>query len=158
MTPPSAADQADSTWHPASAWSGWAEWLAGVPLFVGLSRSHQKRVARLAHLKSYSDGKVLTRAGSRGDAFFVILEGRAHLETPAGHTHELNAGDSFGELALIDGAPRAATVSAIGELTTAKITRADFQKLLKADPEIAVGLLGGMLSILRDMQGAETVA
>ena len=152
MTPPSAADQADSTWHPGSAWSGWAEWLAGAPLFAGLSRSHQKRVARLAHLKSYSDGKVLTRAGSRGDAFFVILEGSAHLETPAGHTHGLKAGDSFGELALIDGAPRAATIVAVGDVSVARIERPAFLELLRQEPLIAVGLARGVVAIIRDLE------
>ncbi len=152
MTPPSAADQADSTWHPASPWSGWAEWLAGVPLFAGLSRGHLKRVARLAHLRSYADGKTLTSAGSRGDAFFVILEGSAHLETPAGHTRELKAGDSFGELALIDGAPRAATIVAVGDVSVARIERAAFLELMREEPPIAIGLARGVVAIIRDLE------
>ncbi|MBE0528286.1 MAG: cyclic nucleotide-binding domain-containing protein, partial [Thermoleophilia bacterium] len=73
---------------------------------------------------------------------------------PSGHSRELGADDCFGELALIDGAPRSATVSAIGELTTAKIMRSDFQKLLKAEPAVAIGLLDGLVGIVRDLQHA----
>ena len=54
----------------------------------------------------------------------------------------------------IDGAPRSATVTAVGELTTAKLDRSAFAKLLKAEPGIAVGLLDGLVAIVRDMEEA----
>ena len=100
--------------------------------------------------------RTATRGPGRrpGDALHIILNGRARVRTPGGHTRALGTDDSFGELALIDGAPRAATVTAVSELTTARIARADFPELLKAEPDIAVGLLDGLVAIVRDLQSA----
>jgi CRP/FNR family transcriptional regulator len=82
----------------------------------------------------------------------IILDGRARVRTPSGHTAVLGEDDCFGELALIDGAPRSATVTAVGELTTAMVTRKEFQKLLKSEPEVAIGLLDGLVRTIRDLQ------
>lgn len=153
MTPPSSAGQADATWIPTAPWPGWAQWLAGIPLFAGLSRREQKRLAGLAKLRTYGDGKTLTQAGARGDAFFAILEGCAQLQTPAGHTRELAAGDSFGELALIDGAPRSATIVTVGDVSVARIERSAFLELLGEEPLIALGLARGVAGIIRGYQG-----
>ena len=105
-------------------------------------------------MKLFTQGSQVVRAGARGDACYVILDGGAQVETPAGHTHKLSEGDYFGELALLDGAPRAATVSAIGSLRTARISRAAFLKLLKDEPAIGVGLAHGRVAIVRDLQEA----
>jgi CRP/FNR family transcriptional regulator, cyclic AMP receptor protein len=74
--------------------------------------------------------------------------------TSAGHRRGLNEGDYFGELALLDGAPRAATVQASCSVAAARISRASFMKLLRSDPEIAVGLAQGLVAIVRDLQEA----
>jgi CRP-like cAMP-binding protein len=131
---------------------GWVPVLARVPLFQALSTRHLRRVARLAELKRYSTGEQVVRAGGRGDAFFVILDGSAQVSPPKGHGKELGEGDYFGELALIDGAPRSATVTAIGTLTTARIARTAFRQLLKDEPAIGVGLANGLVAIVRDLQ------
>jgi CRP-like cAMP-binding protein len=117
-----------------------------------LSQRHLKRVGRLAEMKRFSKGAQVVRAGARGDALYVILDGGAQVKTPSGHTRKLAAGDYFGELALLDGAPRAATVTATGVLTTARIGRTAFQKLLKEEPAIGVGLAHGLVAIVRDLQ------
>lgn len=131
---------------------GWIPVLERVPLFQALSKRHLRRVARLAELKRFKDGAAVVKAGARGDAFYIILDGKARVETPAGHKHDLEAGDYFGELALLDGAPRAATVSATGSLATARIPRSAFQKLLREEPEIGMGLARGLVAIVREMQ------
>jgi CRP/FNR family cyclic AMP-dependent transcriptional regulator len=131
---------------------GWIPVLEQVPLFQALSKRHLGRVARLAELKRFKSGAAVVRAGARGDAFYVMLDGSARVETPDGHTRDLHAGDYFGELALLDGAPRAATVSAIGSLATARIARTGFLKLLRDEPAIGVGLAHGLVSIVRDLQ------
>lgn len=131
---------------------GWVPVLARVPLFQALSKRHLGRVARLADLKRFSAGDQVVRAGARGDAFYVILDGSAQVGTRKGHTKKLGEGDYFGELALLDGAPRSATVSAIGALTTARIARTAFVKLLKEEPAIGVGLAHGLVAIVRELQ------
>jgi CRP-like cAMP-binding protein len=108
-------------------------------------------------VERYEPGATIVVAGAPGDALHVILSGRARVRTPGGHTRALDANDCFGELALIDGAPRAATVTAVSVLTTARITRADFQKLLKAEPDMAIGLLDGVMPTVRDLQSATAV-
>jgi CRP-like cAMP-binding protein len=131
---------------------GWLPVLARVPLFASLSKRHLRHVADLAELKRYQHGTQIVRAGAQGNSFFVILDGSAEVITPAGHRHTLKAGDYFGELALLDGAPRAATVQASSSLATAKISRTAFQQLLKEEPAIGVGLAQGLVAIVRDMQ------
>ena len=131
---------------------GWLLLLRHVGVFEALNEQHLRRVARLFTIERYADGDTVVLAGARGDSLHIILNGRARVRTPGGHTRALGADDCFGELALIDGAPRSATVTAVGELTTAKLSRSAFTKLLKAEPGIAVGLLDGLVEIVRDMQ------
>ena len=103
---------------------GWVPVLSRVPLFQALSTRHLRRVARLAEMKRFSAGEQVVRVGGRGDALYVIL----------------------------DGAPRSATVTAVGVLTTARIARTAFGKLLKEEPAIGVGLAHGLVAIVRDLQ------
>jgi CPA1 family monovalent cation:H+ antiporter len=131
---------------------GWLPVLGRVPLFQALSQRHLRRVGRLAEMKRFKKDTAVVRAGARGDAMYVILDGGALVETPAGHTRKLTEGDYFGELALLDGAPRAATVTATGVLTTARIGRTAFLKLVKEEPSIGIGLARGLLAMVRDMQ------
>jgi CRP-like cAMP-binding protein len=131
---------------------GWLPVLERVPLFQALSKRHLKRVGHLAEMKRFKKGAVIVKAGAKGDSFFVILDGGAEVTTLKGKTKKLEEGDYFGELALLDGAPRAATVTATGVLTTARIGRPAFQKLLKEDPAVGVGLAHGLVAIVRELQ------
>ena len=135
--------------------AAWLPVLGRVELFESLSKRHLKKVGNLAELRRFKKGAVIVREGARGDAFFIILDGDAEVTTASGHKHKLTAGDSFGELALLDGAPRAATVTAANAVTTAAIPRIAFQQLLKDEPSIGVGLAHGLVAIIRDMQADE---
>lgn len=132
----------------------WLMILRHVDVFSALPEQHLHRLAKYVTVERFADGANVVVAGAKGDSLHVILNGRARVRTPGGHSRALATDDCFGELALIDGAPRAATVSAVGELTTARIARADFQKLLKADPAMAIGLLDGVMPTVRDLQAA----
>jgi CRP-like cAMP-binding protein len=138
----------------ATAASEWLPLIALIPLFGALNKRHLRRVLRLAELKRYKAGETVVRVGARGDAFHVVLDGRARVETASGHGHALEPGDHFGELALLDGAPRAATVTATAELTTLRIGRSAFVKLLREEPTMGVGLAKGLVAIVRDLQSA----
>ncbi len=133
---------------------GWLLLLRHVGVFEALNEAHLHRVARLFTIERFADGDNVVIAGAPGDSLHVILNGRARVRTPSGHTATLGADDCFGELALIDGAPRSATVTAVGELTTARLDRAAFTKLLKAEPGIAIGLLDGLVALVRDLEDA----
>jgi CRP-like cAMP-binding protein len=136
----------------------WLMVLRHVGVFEALPERHLHSLARYVTVQRFADGATVVVAGARGDCLHIILNGRARVRTPSGHTRALGADDCFGELALLDGAPRAATVSAVGELTTARVTRTDFQKLLKTEPAMAVGLLDGLVATVRDLQKATVAA
>ena len=131
---------------------GWFPVLERVPLFQSLSKRHLRKVGRVAEMKRFKKGAVVVRAGAKGDAFFVILDGSAEVVTPKGHKRQLKEGDFFGELALLDGAPRAATVTATNVLTTARIGRTGFLQLVKEEPAMGIGLAHGLVALIRDMQ------
>ena len=136
---------------------GWLLLLRHVGVFSALPENHLRRIVPLFHVERFKDGDTVVLAGARGDALYVILNGRARVRTPSGHTRPLGVDDCFGELSLLDGAPRSASVSAVGELTAAMAQRKDFQKMLKSEPGMAVGLLEGLTRTVRDMQQATAV-
>jgi CRP-like cAMP-binding protein len=127
--------------------------LAGVPLFKGVGRRHLRRVIKLIVVREYGDGVRVVRVGSHGEAFHIVLDGKALVEVPGGDEIVLKPGDAFGELALIDGAPRSASVIASQGLMTGRIGRADFRRLIREEPAVAVGLLPGLVGIIRHLEG-----
>jgi CRP/FNR family transcriptional regulator, cyclic AMP receptor protein len=151
-----AADQAEATPEEITGRDalGWLMLARHVGTFQALNEKQLRKVAKLFSIESYADRDTVILAGAPGDSMHVVLNGRARVRTPSGHSVALGADACFGELALIDGAPRSATVTAVGALTTAMLTRPDFSKLLKAEPGIAVGLLDGLVAIVRDMEEA----
>jgi CRP/FNR family transcriptional regulator, cyclic AMP receptor protein len=80
----------------------------------------------------------------------VILDGEVQVKPPGGRVVILKAGDYFGEMSLLDGAPRSANVSAVGEVTTMVIGRTAFTKLLRDEPRIAQVLLRTLATRLRN--------
>jgi len=131
---------------------GWLSALTQVALFRELSGRRLARVVALSELRRYRPGAVVVRAGAQGDAFHIVLDGRARVQVKGRQQPVLGAGDFFGELALLDGAPRAATVVAADELTTARIARAAFLDLLKDEPQVALGVLRGLVAIVRQLE------
>jgi CRP/FNR family transcriptional regulator, cyclic AMP receptor protein len=128
---------------------GWADVLAEIPLFAGLSKRHLNKLARLAKTRRYTRYTPIVREGERGDSFYVILDGTALVKLPGKRAKRLGAGDWFGEMALLDAAPRAATVEAQTEVFAMLLGRTAFLKTLQDEPKIAVGLLQTMAQRLR---------
>jgi len=131
---------------------GWLSLLSEVPLFRALSKRHLRHVTDLVELRRYKEGSTIVRAGTPGESFCIVLDGHARVETPTGQSKMLGAGESFGELALLDGAPRSATVSATDDLTLGRIGRPAFLKLIREEPTIAVGLAKALVVIVRELQ------
>jgi voltage-gated potassium channel len=129
----------------------WVPVLQGVPLLANLSKRHLRRVANLAHPVRFQANTAVVRKGAHGDAFFVIIDGAARVATPNG-VKRLGPLDFFGEMALIDGGPRSATVEATTEMLTMKIDREPFLKLLESEPDIALGV---MKELVRRVRGLE---
>lgn len=127
----------------------WLGTLAEVPLFDGLPKRHLRRVAKLARIRRFAPGSAMVRAGDPGRSFYVLLDGNAKVTRVGGRPRRLGAGDYFGEMALLDDAPRSADVVADGEVLALTIDRPGFTKLLRAEPALAHTLLRTLAARLR---------
>ena len=133
-----------------------ASMLADVPLFAGLSRRHLGHIAKIASAKRFAPGGALVRAGEPPDAFYVILDGRVRVETP-GRGIELTSGDFFGEMALIDGEPRSATIVTLTDVHVMIIPRSKFLKVLESEPKITLAIMATLTRRLREAHFAVTL-
>jgi CRP/FNR family transcriptional regulator, cyclic AMP receptor protein len=125
------------------------ELLAGVPLFQGLPPKHLRRIRDLAEPADYMAGASLVKQGEAGEAFFVILEGAAKVVVGKRTINRLMPGDYFGEISLLDGGERSASVVSETPLKVLIIERAKFLRLLQDEGAIAVALLEGMARAIR---------
>lgn len=126
---------------PANMGKEWVNVLAEVPLFAGLSKRHLRRIADHAVATRFHERAVIIRSGSRGETFYVVLDGEAEVRPEKGASVRLTQGDFFGEMALIDGKPRSASVEAMTELLAMKLSRRSFLEVLKAEPSIALAIM-----------------
>jgi CRP-like cAMP-binding protein len=133
----------------------WLTTLAEVPLFEGLSKRHLRRIAKLARVRRFAAGSTMVRTGDPGRSFYVLLDGTAKVIRVTGRPRRLGAGDFFGEMALLDGAPRSAAVVADSEVLALTIDRPGFTKLLRAEPALAQALLGTLAARLRAAERAD---
>lgn len=108
--------------------------LAEVPLFSALSKKDLQAVARHAELVKAEAGTVIVTEGAAGSEFFVILDGRARVERHGRQVALLGAGGFFGDLALLDRAPRNASVVAETPMHLLAFNIAAFKKLLEEMP------------------------
>ena len=119
--------------------------LAAVPLFSQLPKRTLSKLGRAITERRYKDGQTIVKQGDTADAFFIIEKGRVEVLGGSGKKttklNELRAGAFFGEMALIDGAPRTATVRAIAETDCLVLPRRAFMAELRANPKIAVAML-----------------
>jgi CRP-like cAMP-binding protein len=127
----------------------WLATLADVPMFSGLPKRHLRRIAKLARIRRFAPGSAIVRAGDSGRAFYVVLDGNAKVVRGGRTARSLATGDYFGEMALVDDAPRSADVVADGEVLTLTIDRSGFGKLLRAEPAIAQALLRTLAARVR---------
>ena len=123
--------------------------LEAVPLFEGLTQKQLRKVADLADVARFMAGATLVKQGVVGDSFYVVLTGQAKVIANDRTVNRLLPGDHFGEISLLDGGPRSASVAAETEMTLVIITQKDFLAMLSKDPEITVCLLEGMARTVR---------
>ncbi|MGH7332612.1 MAG: cyclic nucleotide-binding domain-containing protein [Candidatus Rokuibacteriota bacterium] len=110
--------------------------LEEVPMFAGCTRRQMREVAAISKVVELPAGTVLTRTGEPGDEFFVIVDGSASVEISPRKRRRLEPGDFFGEMSLLDGEPRSATVRAETDVRLLVILRRNFQSLLREVPEL----------------------
>jgi len=135
---------------------GGPEALSDVPLFAGLSKRHLRHIAGLSEEKRFDEGAKLAEEGQSGDVFYVLLEGEAKVVRGGRRVAKLIPGDFFGEIALIDGGPRTATVVATTPLAALAITRKRFRSMLEEDPNITLAMLEELTRRLRNNERSAT--
>jgi CRP-like cAMP-binding protein len=130
--------------------SDWAEVLATFPLFSGIAQRRLRKLVRSATVDEHGPGDMVIQKGTPGDSLYLILSGSAKaLGKPA--SRALGTGDYFGELSLLDGTPRSATVIATTELHLMKLPRQTFLGLTQ-DPKIALKMLRTLGSQIRRLE------
>ena len=120
--------------------------LQGSPLFRGLAPATLERMAALATQRGYRRGEIVFNAGDAGDALFGVVSGRIRISTGTAEGREIflnimEPGDTFGEIALLDGGTRTATATAIEAAELVSIRREPFFELLEREPKAALELL-----------------
>ncbi len=132
----------------------WAAVLAELPLFAGVSTRHLRGVARLATIQRFAPGTEIMRMGESGATAYVLLHGSCEiLRGPGRRRIEVGQGAMIGEMCLLDGQPRSATVVARSEVTMLCLGRIAFQSLLRREPVLMVRLLQTLAQRLRDAEG-----
>lgn len=131
-----------------------AETMASVPFFSGLDAASLERVGRGMRTRRFRRGEVIFHLGDPGDALFIVMGGAIKIMLPSDSGDEailatLRAGDVFGELALLDGAPRSATATALEPTETLVLPRDQFRELLATEPAIRDALLASIAGELR---------
>lgn len=124
--------------------------LAKVPLFSGLSRRHLGMIARHADEVKLDAGKVLARQGEHGLEFLLLVDGSARVERNGKLITRLGAGNFFGEMSLIDGKPRTATVIAETPAVLLVVHRRVFGHLLDTVPGLQKKVLLTLCERLRE--------
>ncbi|MBI3997496.1 MAG: cyclic nucleotide-binding domain-containing protein [Armatimonadetes bacterium] len=130
--------------------------LRNVPLFKGLSQRQLEQVARLADELEVPAGKRLATIGDTGHELFVIVNGQATVKLKDSRTVRLGPGEFFGEMSLIDGGPRSATVDAASPMKVLVIGHREFWELLNEAPPLVGKIMRTLSQRLRDAEEAHT--
>lgn len=128
--------------------------LAKIPFFAGLDPVALERVAAGMRARRFRRGEVIFHVGDPGDALFIIVEGEVKISLPSETGEEailatLRAGDVFGEIALLDGAPRSASATAISATETVVLPRDRFLDLIATEAGVRDALLASIAGELR---------
>jgi len=141
--------------HPGTARpDAWAHLLGDVPLFARLGKRDLRRIARASKLAHVPSGCHIVRERASAEAFYILLTGEAAVVRGGVEVARLAGGDCFGELGLLDGSPRSASVVAACDLWAVRLPRERFLDLLDHQPTIARGLLASMAERLRRTEAA----
>ncbi len=126
------------------------EALRKIPLFRHLTYKEQTAVLSIATTRTYPGGREIVVEGQPGEELFVVIRGRVAIEKGGVEIAELRAGGHFGEMGLIDNAPRSATVRAAEPTRVMVISRSDLMNLMKRESILAVKLLWSFVQVLSD--------
>ncbi len=128
--------------------------LSAIPLFAGLDAAGMESLGREMRVRRFRRNEVIFHQGDPGEALFIVLAGAVKIVLPGESGDEailatLRPGDFFGELALLDGAPRSATAAALEATETLVLPRDRFRELIATQPTIRDTFLAAVARELR---------
>lgn len=115
--------------------------LSRVPVFANCTADEIAAIAAVAQESFFQPGQLIVTQGTPGQAFYLILEGRVEILRDGTSLGAFGPGDFFGEMSLLDQAPRSATIRAIDQTSCLMLSSWDFKALLEREPSIAIKLL-----------------
>jgi CRP-like cAMP-binding protein len=127
--------------------------LRPVSIFRGLSKAALLQVARKSTEVTYPRGATVVRQGDPGDFLCIIVEGTVEVHRDGSVVAQMTAGEYFGEISIIDGQPRSATVVAIDDVVLLTLSSSDFDSLLDV-PYVARSALKGLATRFREVQSS----
>jgi CRP-like cAMP-binding protein len=117
------------------------ELIKGMPLFAQCSKAELSLVAAIADEIELREGRTLTTEGERGREFFVLVHGEADVRKGNRKINELCGGDFFGEISVLAGTPRTATVTTTTPVRLLVVADRDLRRLMKTSPGIQAKVL-----------------
>jgi CRP/FNR family transcriptional regulator, cyclic AMP receptor protein len=123
--------------------------LAAIPLFAHLPRNRLMSILRSTTSVDFPPGTVIVEEGDRGKGFYVITRGTVMVAVAAAERASLSEGGYFGEISVIDGGPRSATLTAATRVSTLELTPGALRKVLDNDPEVAASIADQLRARLR---------
>ena len=115
--------------------------LKSIELFSQIPGEDLAQVALIAQEETREAGEDIFHEGDPGDALYLVLEGEVRVHRGDREIARLGERECFGEMAILDAAPRSATVSSSGEVALLKIGREEFQEIMADKPQIAQGII-----------------
>jgi CRP/FNR family transcriptional regulator, cyclic AMP receptor protein len=126
-----------------------ADVLKKVPLFAGLDDRELEQIAATMRERRFSAGETVTEEGAGGAGFFIVESGEATVTVDGAERGAIGAGDYFGEIALLTGSDRTATITAKEDMVCWGMTPWDFRPLVESNSTIAWKLLTAMADKLK---------
>ena len=129
--------------------------LKRVPLFSGLTDSQIERLAAGSVRRNFPRGRTIVAEGEPSQSLYILLSGRAKVQRSDTEGKEvilsvLTAGECFGEMSLIDDAPRSASVITLESSDFMSIAKDSFKTVLLSSPEISLRIMRGLVKRLRE--------
>lgn len=125
--------------------------LAAMPLFADVTHHDLENILKLGDLRSYAQGETIVERGDPSDALYVILRGAAQVDV-GGRYHDMKAGEFFGEMGVITGRKRMATVKAAEPLEALRIGAAELENFLLHQPRVTLAMMRSLVERLREVQ------
>jgi trk system potassium uptake protein TrkA len=131
----------------------WADVLAEVPLFVHVAKRHIRKIAAKGAIVRFDAGSTIVRKDQAGDSFYVVLDGKGSVVRGGNRPPAvIRVGGYFGEMALLDGSPRSATVVAETEVACLRLGRNPFLDVVRKEPSVSFAILRALAERIRGLE------